>query len=198
MKGRTSWKSLLAVLAVLALVQVLLYAFREDDGVARPDPALQGLRAAAALEACPPGLSPELPDLVLPCVGAPGQVRATAAPGRPLLVNVWATWCGPCVREVPLLQDLHTATDEVGVVGVLTQDTVEHGLQFAEDDSLGFDMTYASVHDEQGTVMRRYGSGPPITLFVTAQGKVAHVQRGEMTSKAQLEGLVEQHLGVRL
>ena len=197
-RSAPTWRRTLVVLAVLALLQVALYALGRDSGDAGTEPQLQRLRSAAALAPCPPGLSPDLPDLVLPCVGTEGQVDVQAAPGTPLLVNVWATWCPPCVREVPLLQDLHARTDALDVVGVLTQDTVENGLQFAEDATLGFDMTYASVLDEQGTVMRRYGSGPPITLFVTAQGEVAHVQRGEMTSQEQLDGLVEQHLGLDL
>lgn len=189
--------ALLGVLALLAGALVLgSRGSSAPDAEASPD--LRALRAAAALAACPAGLSPALPDLVLPCVGADGDVPARTAPGRPTLVNVWATWCGPCVREVPLLQSVHERSDAVDVVGVLTQDTVENGLQFADDPSLGFDMTYASVFDEQGAVMRAYGSGPPITLFVTAEGEVAHVQRGEMTSQAQLDGLVREHLGVLL
>lgn len=191
---------LLGLVAVLALLAGALLVGTRGPSTATTaqSPDLGRLRAAAALAPCPSGLSPELPELVLPCVGAPGEVALTGAPARPSLVNVWATWCGPCVREVPLLQSLHERTDAVDVVGVLTQDTVENGLRFADDATLGFDMTYPSVLDEQGTVMRRYGSGPPITLFVTATGKVAHVQRGEMTSQAQLDGLVEEHLGVRL
>ena len=190
----------LALLGVLALLAgaLVLGGRGSTSQPAAQDPGLDRLRAAAALAPCPSGLSPELPELVLPCVGAPGEVRTTGVLGTPALVNVWATWCAPCVREVPLLQSLHERTDAVEVVGVLTQDTLENGLQFADDASLGFDMTYASVADEQGALMRRYGSGPPITLFVTAAGKVAHVQRGEFTSQAQLDGLVEKHLGVRL
>ena len=135
---------------------------------------------------------------MLPCVGAPGEVRARQAPGRPTLVNVWATWCGPCVREVPLLQSVHERSDAVDVVGVLTQDTAENGLEFADDASLGFDMTYASVLDENGVVMRAFGPGPPITLFVSAAGEVVHTEVGEMTDQAEVDALVRRHLGVTL
>lgn len=190
----------LALLGVLALLAgALVLGGRGDDAPAvRETPGLAALREAAALAPCPAGLAPALPDLVLPCVGAAGEVRARSAPGRPTLVNVWATWCGPCVREVPLLQSVHERSDAVDVVGVLTQDTLENGLQFADDDGLGFDMTYASVLDEDGVVMREFGPGPPITLFVTAAGEVAHVEVGEMTDQAQVDGLVREHLGVRL
>ncbi len=185
---------------LVLLVAALLVGSR---GSSQPDEApaasgLAALRSAAALAPCPQGLSPALPALTLPCVGAPGEVRTRTAPGRPTLVNVWATWCGPCVREVPLLQSVHERSDAVDVVGVLTQDTAEHALQFADDASLGFDMTYASVLDDDGVVMRAFGPGPPITLFVTADGRVVHTKVGVLTSQAELDGLVREHLGVRL
>lgn len=194
---------LVGLAAVLLLLVAALVVGARDRSTgtassdAAPAPDLTALRTAAALAPCPSGLSPALPDLTLACVGAAGDVRMQGAPGRPTLVNVWGTWCPPCVREVPLLQSLHTRTDAVDVVGVLTEDTVEHALQFAADPAVG-GMTYASVDDPQGTVMRRYGSGPPITLFVTAEGKVAFVQRGEITSRPALDALVQRHLGVRL
>jgi thiol-disulfide isomerase/thioredoxin len=188
-----------ALLAVLVLLGGALVLGSRGRGTAAAPPTadVTALRAAAALDPCPTGLSPALPALTLACVGAPGSVPIAArGPGRPTLVNVWGTWCPPCVREAPLLQQLHARTRAVGVVGVLTEDTVENALHFSTDPSLGFHVSYPSLDDPQGTVMRRYGSGPPITLFVTADGRIAHVQRGEMTSAAQLEALVRRHLGV--
>lgn len=192
-----------ALLVVLALLggALVLGTRRGDSEAVVPQPSadVTALRAAAALDPCPAGLSPALPALTLACVGAPGSVPIAArGPGRPTLVNVWGTWCPPCVREAPLLQQLHARTRAVGVVGVLTEDSVENALHFSTDPSLGFHVSYPSLDDPQGTVMRRYGSGPPITLFVAADGRIVHVQRGEMTSAAQLEALVRQHLGVVL
>ena len=61
---------------------------------------------------------------MLPCLGGgPDVDLRSAAPGRPTLVNVWATWCPPCVEEVPDLVAFADAADgRVGLVGVLTQD----------------------------------------------------------------------------
>lgn len=132
---------------------------------------------------------------------APDAVRpaapARAGHGTPTLVDLWAAGCGPCVREVPLPQSVHERSDAVDVVGVLTQDTAENALQFAEDPSIG-DMTYASVLDENGVGMREFGPGPPITLFVTAAGRIAHTEVGEMTDQAEVDALVREHLGVTL
>ncbi|MCW2607069.1 MAG: Redoxin domain protein [Frankiales bacterium] len=190
----------LALLGVLALLAGALVLGSRGSGSApdRADGELTSLRTAAALAPCPAGLAAALPALTLPCVGADGEVTSRTAPGRPTVVNVWATWCGPCVREVPLLQSLHERTDAVDVVGVLTQDTVENGLRFASDPTPGFGMDYASVLDANGVVMREFGPGPPITLFVTADGRIAHTEVGEMTSQAEVDGLVRRHLGVTL
>jgi cytochrome c biogenesis protein CcmG/thiol:disulfide interchange protein DsbE len=185
---------------VLLVVALVVGAGRGDEPArqagpdATPPVDLAPLREAAALGPCPAGLGPELPDLVLPCLGGGDDVRLHAAsPGRPTLVNVWATWCAPCVREVPeLVAFADRAGDRVGVVGVLTQDTARNGLEFSRQ----FGVRYPSLVDDDREVLTAYGSGPPITLFVDAGGRVAHVERGELTSVDEIVQLVEQHLGV--
>ena len=195
----------LGLLVVLGLLAAALVVGARDRGPQAPtavrvDSELTSLRAAAALAPCPPGLGAGLPDVTLACVGAPGTVRLSAAgSGRPALVNIWATWCGPCVKEVPVLEDFaRRAAGRVDLVGVLHQDTSRNALLFAEDASLGVDMTYPSVDDPDGVVLRRFGSGPPVTLFVTAGGEVAHVERGAVRDAAELDALVARHLGVAL
>ena len=185
--------------AVVGIVVLLLaaLALREQ----RPAPAAQGpdvasLRAAADLERCPTGLGPSLPDLVLPCLGGGPDVELrSAAPGRPTLVNVWATWCAPCADEVPELVAFHErAGDRVGLVGVLTTDVVARGLAFSAD----FGMRYPSVVDDDGEVLRAFPPGPPVTVFLDAQGAVVHTRSGAFRDLAELETLVAEHLGVRL
>ncbi len=178
------------------LVAALAYGTRGGDTpAARPGPDLVRLREAARLEPCPLGLSPALPDLTLPCLGGGPDVRLRDAPGRPTLVNVYGTWCPPCVQEVPLLVAFHRAAgDKVGVVGVLSIDTVKNGLDFAPD--LG--VTYPSVVDEDGAVLRQYPPGPPQTLFVRADGTIAYVKPGPFKDLAQIEQLTQDKLGVTL
>ena len=155
---------------------------------------LAALRTAAALEACPTGLGPELPDLVLACLGGGPDVELRAtAPGRPTLVNVWGSWCAPCAEEMPDLVAFHErAGDRVGLVGVLTTDTLERGLAFSRD----FGKTWPSLVDDDGEVLRAFLPGPPVTLFLDAKGRVVHRQAGAFTDLAQLEALVAEHLGV--
>lgn len=188
---RSQWLALLGVAVLLVGALVL----REDRSAA-PGPDLTALQRAAALEPCPVGLGDALPDLVLPCLGGGPEVDLTSeAPGRPMLVNVWATWCAPCQDEVPDLVAFHEkAGDRVGLVGVLHQDTAARGLAFSRD----FAIRYPSLVDPDGDVFRAYGAGLPTTLFLDAQGELVHIESGEIADLAELEGLVAQHLGIAL
>ncbi len=167
-----------------------------DQPSAAADPALASLGAAAALQPCPSGAGSGLPAVTLPCLGGgPAVPLAAAGTGRPMVVNVWATWCSPCVREVPEFVDL--ARDSAGrldVLGVLTEDDARNGLEFAGQ----FGMHYPSVLDDDATVLRRVSPGPPVTLFLDAQGQVRHVQRGQIKDAQTLRALVRDHLGVQV
>ena len=159
---------------------------------------LQQARMVAALPPCPAGLSTDLPALLLACMAGGPDVDVSGAPGRPTLVNIWGTWCGPCVREVPLLvQFAAAAGDRVTVVGVATEDSPASVYAFAK----AFGVNYPQVRDDSGEVLRHfasYGAGVPKTVLVRADGTIAHVQVGELTSLAAVRAVVAEHLGVRL
>lgn len=142
----------------------------------------------------PPGISPELPAKTLPCLGEPGSIPLrNPGNGRPALVNVWATWCRPCVTEVPTLVRLaRDASGRLDLIGILTQDTPRNGLEFARQTS----MRYPSLIDDDGVVMRRFSPGPPVTLFLDSQGRIRHVQRGVIKDDRTLRQLVREHLGL--
>lgn len=186
-------------LAGVVLLLAGAFALRAGEGGSAVDPAdprVAQLQAAADLDPCPAGLGPELPDLVLPCLGGGPDVDLTAAPpGRPMLVNVWATWCPPCVEEVPdLAAFADRAGERVGLVGVLTQDSATNGLEFSRQ----YDMRWPSVVDDSGEVFRAFRPGPPVTLFLDAEGRVVHKRSGKFADVAEIEALVAEHLGVQL
>ena len=64
---------------------------------------------ASRRDACPTSRSATLPA---------SQQSIPSWPGKPLLINFWATWCGPCLREIPMLKELQTARPDVQVVGI--------------------------------------------------------------------------------
>jgi thiol-disulfide isomerase/thioredoxin len=183
------------VLVVLAVAVALWYGQR---GGTTPRPKaedLAPLRAAAALAPCPTGVG-ALPALTLPCLGGGPDVRLDGAPsGVPTLVNVYGSWCAPCQEEMPLLVAFaRKAGARVALLGVDTEDEPRLALRFAHD--LG--QHWPAVVDDQGTVLRHYAPGPPVTLFVDPHGTVTFVQRGKFASLAAVEAAVAAHLGVRL
>jgi thiol-disulfide isomerase/thioredoxin len=183
---------------VLALIAVgLVVKSRANNNVdAAVD--LGPLRQAAKLAPCPAGLGPELPDVTLPCLGGGKAVALRgAAPGVPTLVNVWASWCGPCVAEVPeLIAFTKKAAGRVAVVGVDNEDEPKDALTFAAQHG----MHYPSVVDDDKHVLRTVHAapGPPVTLFLDAGGHITHIEPGQFHSLAEIEKLVATHLGVTL
>lgn len=177
----------------LLLAGAFLFGQREPEVAAGPD--LASLRAAAALAPCPAALSPDLAGVVLPCLDGGPDVELGGTPARPVIVNVWGSWCRPCVDEVPdLVAFADEAAGKVDVVGVLTDDSEVSGLAFAA----AYGMRYANVVDADGLVRARYGGGTPLTLLVDATGTIRHVEAGKVDSLAELEALVAQYLGVRV
>lgn len=137
-----------------------------------------------------------LPELSLPCLDAGGgELTLGAAPGVPLMVNLWATWCGPCRAELPLFSQLYAATDrdQLLVVGVVTRD----GPGLAAEFMLDLGIEFPSGLDDSGDLYVAEGlRGLPGTFFVNADGSIAHSELAPITSYEDLVALVEQHLGV--
>ncbi|NKB68016.1 MAG: redoxin domain-containing protein [Candidatus Latescibacteria bacterium] len=105
--------------------------------------------------------------------------------GRVVLLNVWATWCGPCRYEIPALIQLRQdfKTDEVAIIGV----SVDRGSpqqvrpligQFAQH----YKINYPILLDPQGILARQYYQGAnmpiPLTMIIDQQGKVAQTHLG--------------------
>ena len=183
----------------LALVIVLVAAgaaLARGGPTPQPD-ELTRLRTAAALAPCPAGLGVGFPVAKVGCLagGPPVDLARLSPTGVPQLINIWATWCPPCVAEVPeLVAFQKRAGAAVHVVGVLTTDAPRDALLFAAQ----YGMHYANLDDQDGLVKRRFVSALPGTLFVDGTGRVVHVQRGPFTSVGQIAALTAQYLGVRV
>ena len=94
-----------------------------------------------------------LPALSFGCLGG-GRLDLGKAPGVPTVVNLWASWCGPCREELPLMQQLAAAdAGKVRVVGVVSKDGLPQAESFAEDTGI----TFPSAFDGQGDLMAGVG-----------------------------------------
>ncbi|MGY1679633.1 TlpA family protein disulfide reductase [Geodermatophilus sp. SYSU D01176] len=170
-----------------------------SDAAEEPDGAAASPDPLAALAPCPeqPDRPAEgaqtLPALELPCPGG-GSLDLGRAPGVPTVVNLWASWCGPCREELPLVQGLADAAGgRLAVVGVVSKDGAPQAASFAADAGA----TFPSAFDGDGELMAQLGlAGLPYTYLLDADGGIAHVQVGPVTDLAELQGLVAEHLGV--
>jgi thiol-disulfide isomerase/thioredoxin len=126
---------------------------------------------------------------------APGEViRSTADfdidayQGKVVVLNFWATWCGPCRVEIPALIKLRESfsEDEVAIIGVSTGEFVsgEQLQKRLEDFIGGIGINYPIYSDEDRATYGRYnakyafGQSIPATLVIDKQGEVMAVHRG--------------------
>lgn len=196
------------VLVVIAGVAIAI-ARSEPPGAptgeaTAPAPAPVDLVAArrdAGIAECPttdPGASARpdgLPDVTLPCIDGTGEVRLSALRGKPMIVNLWATWCGPCREEAPHLAAFATvAGDEVQLIGIDVDDPDPAGaIRFAQASQ----WTWPQLADRRGALRGDLGQAIPQTLFVTGDGRVVHRKLGAFASLDELRALSAEYLGVR-
>lgn len=128
-----------------------------------------------------------LPALRLPCLVRGQNVSLDDLGDRPVLVNLWASWCAPCREEMPLLQEAHERDgDRVGFLGVITEDTSSASASLLSD----LDVTYAHVVDQDKELLTELAApGLPVTLAVAADGRILDRQIGQ-ASAARLDELV--------
>lgn len=113
--------------------------------------------------------------------------------GEPLVVNFWASWCPPCIAEMPEFERVHLARrDEVRFVGLNTQDSLARAETLAEQTGV----TYLLGLDPDGLLFRDFEViAMPSTYFVDAAGTIVHRHAG-ILSEDQLHQLIDQHLSV--
>jgi len=185
-----------AAAAVLLLTALTGCGSAEADGQPAPTPVVENTTAACPEQPADPAAGGEvLADVTVDCLGG-GELALGRAQGLPTVVNLWASWCGPCREELPVVQELaDEAAGRLKVVGLVSQDPASNGVAFAADAGI----TMPTGVDAQGELAIEQGlRGLPYTYLLRADGSVAHLQLRPVTSLEELEGLVAEHLGVTL
>jgi cytochrome c biogenesis protein CcmG, thiol:disulfide interchange protein DsbE len=132
------------------------------------------------------------PDFALPVIHqgeAGNRVRLSDLRGKRVVLDFWASWCGPCREQAPILNALaqrHEAAGDLVVVGVNTSDEKDSAIQFARSANLA----YVSVFDEGNRVAAAYSvTGLPTLVVVDEAGKIVAVRRNVVRQK-ELDQLV--------
>lgn len=189
---------------------LLLLSACTAGGAARPDPSQpppEGLRPIAT-DDCPASeelLSEQearaaggerLPNVTLPCIGSDRVVPLHRLGGLPTVVNVWASWCLPCIKEMPALQEVYAVAEgRVRFLGLNVADATENSARKIIQDT---GVAYPSVRAEGRQLLNKIGvPGPPVTLFVDGRGRIVRLEVGALTA-AELRAKIREHLGVEV
>ena len=113
--------------------------------------------------------------------------------GRPLVLNVWASWCGPCRKEMPAFQQVHlNAKEKVTFLGLDSRDVVDAARRFAAQTGV----TYRLAADPNGQAAAKLGvAALPTTVFIAADGTLRGRHVGALTA-SELRANISRYLGV--
>lgn len=159
-------------------------------------PQLRALKAKAGIADCVAATAGPakggLPDVTVPCLGGGPSVNLAGLRG-PMVVNLWAQYCGPCRTEMPHLQAFaQRYGPKVPVLGV---DYLDVQPQLALEFARQAGATYPMVSDIAKNIRV---VGLPTTILIDKDGRIAYQQGVELKSVAQLKQLVAEHLGIAL
>lgn len=153
------------VTATLSAAAIVLYA---------------GYRLTAdAQSPSPPPLADSLPSIVLDDLSGMPTPLDTFSDGA-MLVNFWATWCAPCLREIPLLKTFHEGQESIGVLGIAVDD-LEPVLEYADEMQFNYPVLIGMAEAyEAMAVFRNEAQVMPFSALTAPGGAVLGVHYGEL------------------
>jgi len=129
------------------------------------------------------------PDFLLPDLDGV-KVRLSDLRGKPVVLNFWATWCGYCVDEMPLLQEIHDTKAGEGLVILAVNDgeTGARAEEFMQTNGYSFKVLLDRFQDVIPFYKVR---GLPTTFFIDPEGVIRDIKVGAFVSKEQIENSLE-------
>ncbi len=121
--------------------------------------------------------------------------RLASLRGKPVLLNLWATWCPPCRAEMPAIQQYYQQYGPQGLVvlgvNATAQDYPLNIVPFVQE----YNLTFPILLDETGQVSRAYGlRSLPSSYFINRDGSIAEIVIGGPMSGAILETYIKEIL----
>jgi cytochrome c biogenesis protein CcmG/thiol:disulfide interchange protein DsbE len=182
-------RKLLLALGLVAVVVVVVVGLGQaggDDGTAEPPASMSREEVEAPLPGQPAALaqlharSGELVDGGLDRF----EEELRDLRGTPVVVNLWASWCGPCRFEIPFIQrQFREHGTKVAFLGVNSDDSDDGARRMARE----LPMPYPSVVDPRAQLAGSLGArGLPVTVFYDANGKRVYVHQGSYRDEEQL------------
>ena len=148
-------------------------------GAPAPDVAAPGPNATPAPTAAPK--LPEHPTLKLATVDG-GEYDLAARRGKWVVVNFWATWCSPCLKEMPELSALDAMREHVEVIGLAYEDIAPADMQaFLKKHPVVYPVAIVDVYDPPKDFATPRGL--PMTYLLAPDGKVAKQFLGPVTAR---------------
>jgi peroxiredoxin len=197
-QGRKPYVLVAGLVILVAAFGFLIFGGRLFGGDEASQPAeagqTQGDAAAIQLPVSGPPLQVGDQPYEFALQGVDGQTVALSQfIGRPILVNFWATWCGPCRIEMPEIQAIWEKHQDDGlVILALDQDESVGDVQ-AYFDELG--LTFTPLLDDGSRTAKSFGlqGTLPASVFINPDGEVSVIHRGVMT-RGQLDSFLDQTL----
>lgn len=121
------------------------------------------------------------PDFAVELLGG-GTFRLAehvAEDGRPLIINLWASWCLPCREEMPDLSNFAEANPGTAIIGVAVEDTIDDATAFGEEIDPVYPLAFGNADFDEAYP----NFGLPVTYFLDEAGVVTTVHNGILTSE---------------
>ncbi|MBO4548899.1 MAG: TlpA family protein disulfide reductase [Abditibacteriota bacterium] len=183
-----------AVYILIILVVVMIGAYSAYGTLAKKASAEK--QPPAAAPAAPAGPAEKAPDFTV--TGQNGdKVSFSSMLGKPVIVNIWATWCGPCKMELPDFQEASQKySDRITFMMVnLTSgdETVDTVRKFLRENSYTFPVYFDTEQSADGAYQV---TGIPTTIFIDAEGNIVSKQIG-MLDREELQAGIDRLLAAR-